>query len=92
MSLSKRAIAELGRSIGIREIDRAAVVDHKDVYDNPPIDRSLDRPGRMHKALELLQSARGDISREEDNPRAIAWRDAAYQHIDKGRELHPRDP
>lgn len=73
----------------IREIDRAAVVDHKDVYDNPPIDRSLDRPGRMHKALELLQSARGDISREEDNPRAIAWRDAAYQHIDNAvRELH----
>ena len=73
----------------IREIDRAAVIDHKDVYDNPPIDRGLDRPGRMHKALELLQAARSDISREEDNPRALAWRDAAYQHIDNAvRELH----
>jgi len=73
----------------IREIDRAAVIDHKDVYDNPPLDRGLDRSGRIHKAMELLQAARGDISREEDNPRALAWRDAAYQHIDNAvRELH----
>jgi hypothetical protein len=66
----------------VREIDHAAVIDHKDLYDNPPIDRSLDRPGRIHKALELLRAARADIGREEDNPRAIGWRDAAYRHID----------
>jgi hypothetical protein len=66
----------------VREIDHAAVIDHKDVYDNPPIDRNLDRAGRFHKSLELLRAARADIGQEEDNPRAIGWRDAAYRHID----------
>jgi hypothetical protein len=32
--------------------------------------------------LELLRAARADIGQEEDNPHAIGWRDAAYQHID----------
>ena len=68
--------------MAVHEIDRAAVIDHKDLYDHPPIDRNLDRPGRIHKALELLRAARADIGREEDNPRALAWRDAAYGHID----------
>ena len=73
----------------IREIDHAAVIDHKDVYDNPSIDRGLDRRGRLHKALELVGAARNDISREEDNPRAIGWRDAAYRHMDRAiDELH----
>ncbi|MGB7759778.1 MAG: hypothetical protein WBL61_08120 [Bryobacteraceae bacterium] len=66
----------------IREIDHAAVIDHRDLENNPPIDHSLDRPGRFHKSLELLRAARADIGREEDNPRAIGWRDAAYRHID----------
>jgi hypothetical protein len=66
----------------VAELDRASVIDHKDVFDHPSIDRSLDRPGRLHKALELLKAARADISQEEDNPRALAWRDAAYGHID----------
>jgi hypothetical protein len=66
----------------VREIDHAAVIDHRDLEDNPPIDRNLDRPGRIHKALELLRAARADIGSEEDNPRSIGWRNAAYQHID----------
>jgi hypothetical protein len=66
----------------VREIDHAAVIDHKDLIDNPPIDRNLDRPGRFRKSLELLRAARADIGQEEDNPRAIGWRDAAYRHID----------
>jgi hypothetical protein len=66
----------------VAEIDRAAVIDHKDYEDNPPIDRNLDRAGRFHKSLELLRAARADIGSEEDNPHAIAWRNAAYQHID----------
>jgi len=76
----READAEIDRAV--REIDHAAVIDHKDLEDHPPIDRSLDRRGRFHKAMELLQSARADIGREEDNPRAIGWRDAAYRHID----------
>jgi hypothetical protein len=76
----RRVDEEINQAVA--ELDRAAVIDHKDVFDHPPIDRSLDRPGRFHKALELLRAARADIGREEDNPRASAWRDAAYGHID----------
>jgi len=76
----READAEIDRAV--REIDHAAVIDHKDLEDHPPIDRSLDRRGRFHKAMELLQSARADIGREEDNPRAIGWRDESYRHID----------
>lgn len=70
----------------VREIDRASVIDHKDLEDHPRIDTGLDRPGRFRKAMALLVSARRDINEEEDNPRAIAWRNAAFQHIDAAME------
>ena len=66
----------------IREIDRAAVIDRKDIDDHPRADTSLDRPGRFRKTMALLRSAREDIDREEDNPRARGWRNAAFSHID----------
>jgi hypothetical protein len=69
-----------------REIDRAAVLDRKDVDDHPPIDTSLDRPGRFLKVMALLDSARADIAREEDNPYAVGWRNLAYRHIDAAKE------
>ncbi len=70
----------------VREIDRAAVLDHKDVDDHPPIDTSLDRPGRFLKVMALLDSARADIGREEDNPYAVGWRNLAYRNIDAAKE------
>ena len=73
-------------NLAIREIDRAAVLDHKDMDDHPRIDTSLDRPGRFRKVMALLVSARRDIGEEEDNPRAIGWRDAAFRHIDLAME------
>lgn len=66
----------------IHEVDRAAVIDRKDLEDHPRIDTGLDRPGRFRRAMALLVSARRDINEEEDNPRAIGWRNAAFQHID----------
>ena len=68
--------------MAVVEIDRAAVIDRKDMDDHPPIDTSLDRPGRFRKAMAWLVNARADIARDEDSPRAAAWRDAAYRHID----------
>ncbi len=66
----------------IHEMDVAAKFDHKDLEDHPPIDSGLDRRGRFRKVMELLQKARADIGREEDDPSAIGWRDLAYRHID----------
>jgi hypothetical protein len=71
----------------IHEIDRAAVIDHKDLNDHPRIDERLDRNGRFRKMMELLQKSRSDIGREEDNPNAVGWRDLAYRHIDKAMEF-----
>lgn len=69
----------------IHEIDVASVIDHKDLEDRPRIDTNLDRSGRFRKMMALLDSARRDIGQEEDNPRAIEWRNAAFRHIDAAR-------
>jgi hypothetical protein len=76
-----QADTEIDRAI--HEMDVAARFDHKDLDDHPYIDTGLDRRGRFHKVMELLQRARADIGREEDDPSAIGWRDAAYRHIDE---------
>ena len=67
----------------IQEIDRAAIIDRKDVDDHPRVDPNLDRRGRFRRSIELLREARADLGREEDNGRARGWRDAAYRHIDE---------
>jgi hypothetical protein len=74
------AADELEAAIG--EIDRAAVLDRKDLEDHPHVDDRLPRAGRFRKVVELLRSSRADLGREEDNGRARGWRDAAYRHID----------
>ena len=76
----KRADDEI--EAAIREIDRAAVIDHKDLVDHPPIDANLARKDRFRKIIDLLRSSRADIEQEEDNPRAREWRNAAFRHID----------
>jgi len=80
--------AEIDLAIG--EIDRASVIDRKDMIDHPPADVRLDRPGRLRKAMALLASARRDLAAEEENRRAMAWRDAAYRHIDLAMDLMRR--
>jgi hypothetical protein len=77
----KMADAELDAAVG--EIDRAAVLDHKDLDEHPPIDIGLPRQDRFRKVVDLLRSARADIDREEDNPRAREWRNVAFKHIDE---------
>jgi hypothetical protein len=66
----------------IVEIDRAAVLDRRDLEDHPRVDTSLNRTGRFERILALLRAARADISEEEDNPAARGWRNAAFRHID----------
>jgi len=49
------------------EIDRAAVIDHKDLEEHPRVDTNFDRRGRFRRIVELMRSARADLGREEDN-------------------------
>jgi hypothetical protein len=70
----------------IGEVDRAAVLDGKDLNEHPNVDTRLDRRRRFGRIVELLRSARADLGREEDNGRARGWRDAAFRHIDQALE------
>jgi hypothetical protein len=71
----------------IHELDVAAMFDRKDIDEHPPIDAHLGRGSRFREILRLLDSARHDIEREEDNPRAREWRNRAFRNIDDAMEL-----
>jgi hypothetical protein len=71
----------------IRELDNAAMFDRKDLDEHPPVDTHLGRGGRFREILRLLESARRDIEREEDNPRAREWRNRAFRNIDDAMAL-----
>jgi hypothetical protein len=73
------AIVQVDAAIG--EIKRAAIDDGKDIHDHPSTDVA-DRPGRLHKALELLQKVHSDVAREEDDPMTKGLRNRAVKHID----------
>jgi hypothetical protein len=74
------AITEIDAAIG--EIKRAAIDDGKDIHDHPKADGPNDRPGRLHKALELLRKTHEDVAREEDDPVTKGLRNRAVGHID----------
>jgi hypothetical protein len=75
------AITEIDKAIG--EIKKASIDDGKDIHDHPPVQIGNDRPGRLHKAVELLQKVHSDVAREEDDPFTRGLRDRAIMHIDE---------
>lgn len=81
----QRAIDEIDRAIA--EIKRASIDDGKDVHNHMPVDAHLDRPGRYHRALELLDKAHNDIGREEDDSWARGLRNRALGHIDEAHRI-----
>src|ERR1700691_5580786 len=66
----------------INDIKKAAFNEGKNPNDRPPVDENPDHRGRIHEALQFLNKARSDISREEDNAFANGLRDRAIGHID----------
>ncbi len=74
------AVSEIDRTID--EIKRAAIDDGKDIHDHPAVDVGGDRPGRLHKALELLHKVHDDVAREEDDPMTRGLRNRAVGHLD----------
>ena len=75
------AIQQIDQTIG--EIQRAAVDDGKSLHVQPPVDAKMNQYGKLHRAQELLQKARSDISHEEDDPKAAGLRDSAMHHLDE---------
>jgi hypothetical protein len=81
----RAAIEEIDLAIG--EAKRAAIDDGKNIDDHPPVDAHIGWEGRFRKAMELLDSARGDLSFMETNMAAAPWRDAARVHVERARGL-----
>ena len=84
----RAAIDEIDRAID--EAKRAAIDDGKNINDHPPLDTRLGWEGRFRKAMELLDSAQRDLSYEEDNRHAAAWRGASMSHVQRAREFVAR--
>jgi hypothetical protein len=76
----KAAIRDIDETIA--EIKKASIWDGKDLNDHPAVDAKLDWPGRIHRAIELLHKAHGDISKDEDNKFAQGLQQRALGHID----------
>jgi hypothetical protein len=76
----EHAIREIDAAIN--EIKQASIDDGKNLNDHPPVDAHLNKKGRYHKALELLDKARHDISEKEDDQFARGLRHRALEHID----------
>src|SRR5208282_674122 len=66
----------------INEIKKASIDDGKDLDDHPPVDAHMDWPGRLHRALELVNKAHSDVAQEEDNAFAQGLQHRALEHID----------
>jgi hypothetical protein len=71
------AVVEIDAAIG--EIKKAAIDDGKDIHDHVGITDVANRPGRLHKALELLHKVHQDV---EDDPMVRGLRNRAIGHID----------
>jgi hypothetical protein len=82
------AIVETDRAI--HEARTAAMEDGKNVEDHPAEDAHLDRPGRLHHAMELLRKAKDDVAREEDNPESRNLRNRIVEHVDLAMEATKR--
>jgi hypothetical protein len=77
----RKAIEEIDAAIS--EIKKASIEDGKNINDHVPVDSHLDWPGRLHKAVELLDKAHSDVAREEDNRFAEGLQARALEHIDR---------
>jgi hypothetical protein len=80
----RASVEEIDRAIN--EARQAAIDDGRNIDDHPPIDRNLGWEGRFRKATELLDSANRNLSFEEDNRNASAWRAAAMRNVQNAKD------
>ncbi len=74
------ALDYIGRAY--HDIKIAGIDDGEDINDHP-VDSGLDHRGRLRRALQALQKAHFDVTREEQNPLALHVRAHATRDIDE---------
>jgi hypothetical protein len=74
----------------IRLLDEAAVIDRKQIDDNPRIDTYPDRRGRFRAMYQMLEGAKRDLSQAESNLSAVGWRNAAIGKVNEAQALVKR--
>jgi len=84
----RAAVEEIDRAIGAAKA--AAIDDGKNPDAHPPIDARMGWEGRFRKAMELLDSAQRNLSFEEDNRAAGAWRAAALRNVENAKAFVAR--
>jgi hypothetical protein len=77
----EHAIEHIDKAID--EIKRAAIMEGKDIHAHMPIDAHLMRRERFHRAMELLDKAKHDVSGEEDQPDTRGLQMRVFHHIDE---------
>ena len=77
----KEAIHKIDDAIA--EIKHASIDDGKNLADHEPVDVHLPWAGRLHKAIEVLDDARRDCRKEEDNPETRGLQMRVLRHIDE---------
>jgi len=77
-------------SVAIRDLDAAINEARAAAFDDgkssgalPPPDLAPDWAGRLHRAVELMETARRDLAREEDNPNARGPQQRCLGHLDQ---------
>jgi hypothetical protein len=71
----------------IQNIEVASVLDNKNTNEYPPIDTQLNHGNKFQQIYQLLNSAKQDISREEDNNFDISWRNKAEVEINQAKHF-----
>jgi hypothetical protein len=77
----KEAIHKIDDAIA--EIKNASIDDGKNIADHASVDPHMPWAGRLHKAQELLDDARHDCRKEEDNPETRGLQMRVLHHIDE---------
>jgi hypothetical protein len=76
----------------IQDVKKAASDDGKDLDKKPAVQDIVDRPGRLHLAVELLTRTRADINLVETNEVAKPFKASALADIDDALKYIKQDP
>lgn len=73
----KTAIGDIDQAMS--EIRHAAIDDGKPMDDHPPIDANVSHKDRLHEILALVEGAGRDLAVDEDDQKALGWRERAMK-------------